>query len=110
MKHTLYASVSVLALAFHPSAVTAQTSMSDKFQFDRYDRRIDMAAAYTSVLAKGHLHVRNYINGTAYSIANGVLSGNVSAQEAYVSAIARSIEQTEQPPTDGSADELPSYP
>ena len=110
MKQILLTSASVLALSLYPTSNLAQTVVQDKLRFDRYDARVDVAAAYTAVLLEANGHVRNFLNNTARAIFTGSRAGDPSAQEAYVLAIARSLEQTGQPPAQGGAYALPTYP
>ena len=110
MKQILLTSASVLALSLYPTSNLAQTVVQDKLRFDRYDARVDVAAAYTAVLLEANGHVRNFLNNTARAIFTGSRAGDPSAQQTYVLAIARSLEQTGQPPSVWGAYALPTYP
>ena len=110
MKQILLTSASVLALSLYPTSNLAQTVVQDKLRFDRYDGRVDVAAAYTAVLLEANGHVRNFLNNTARAIFTGSRAGDPSAQQTYVLAIARSLEQTGQPPSVWGAYALPTYP
>jgi len=110
LKQILLTSASVLALSLYPTSNLAQTVVQDKLRFDRYDARVDVAAAYTAVLLEANGHVRNFLNNTARAIFTGSRAGDPSAQQTYVLAIARSLEQTGQPPSVGGAYALPTYP
>ena len=110
MKQILLTSASVLALSLYPTSNLAQTVVQDKLRFDRYDGRVDVAAAYTAVLLEANGHVRNFLNNTARAIFTGSRAGDPSAQQTYVLAIARSLEQTGQPPSVGGPYVLPTYP
>jgi len=110
LKQILLTSASVLALSLYPTSNLAQTVVQDKLRFDRYDARVDVAAAYTAVLLEANGHVRNFLNNTARAIFTGSRAGDPSAQQTYVLAIARSLEQTGQPPSVGGPYVLPTYP
>ena len=89
------------------STAFAQGELVDKLQFDRYDRRVDVAAAYTEVLIKANAHLSYYIKGTSRDIKKR--EATEAGQQAFVSAVARAVESTGQPPAQGSPYELNRY-
>jgi hypothetical protein len=85
----------------------AQGELVDKLQFDRYDRRVDAAAAYTEVLMKANAQLSYYIAATSSDIE--VRNLTEADEQAFVSAVARAVETTGQPPAQGSQYELKRY-
>ena len=103
----LIAILAAAPFALSSSAAQAQGELIDKLQFDRYDRRVDVAAAYTEVLIKANAQLAFYIKGGSWDIKTR--EATEAGQQAFVSAVARAVEATGQPPAQGSHYELNRY-
>ena len=108
-KHYCLNTVSAMAISLYPLQVAAQMGTDGVF-FDQYDTRVDTAAAYTEVLYDVQRNLGRYLSGTAGGVKEGLRAGDTVAQEAYIDAIATAIKNTEQPPAQGSANDLRTFP
>ena len=109
-KQYCLSSVSALAMSLYPLQAVSQTAAQDKILFDKYDTRVDVAAAYTEVMYQVQRNLARYLSGTAGGVHEGLRAGDSVAQETYIDAIATAIELTEQPPAAGTTNALRTFP
>ena len=80
-KQYCLSSVSALAMSLYPLQAVSQTAAQDKILFDKYDTRVDVAAAYTEVMYQVQRNLARYLSGTAGGVHEGLRLGIASRRK-----------------------------